>query len=471
MSHKNAVAKNNNRVLGSRAIYRLRFMKNFFGTDGIRASVDDARMSPLFVLRLGWAFGMTLNDRGISGSVLIAKDTRLSGYMLESALESGLSASGRDIKLLGPLPTPAVAFLLKTTQSAGAIVISASHNPFHHNGLKLFNELGEKIDAPFELEIEKWNEKEFYLPDPSNLGKAGRVVDAVERYIGHLVDSQTHVFNLSGMRLVFDGANGAAYRVGPMLLQRLNAEVHTNACSPDGLNINKNCGSTDVRQLREKVLQLRAHFGIATDGDADRLFMVDHLGQVYDGDKLLYALFKMQLKEGNFSGGLVGTVQSNYGLEKTVQAHDVPFIRTKVGDRYVLQELRQRDWQLGGESSGHLINRQLTECSDGLMIAICLLGYLKESGLSLAELIEDLRIMPATQINYPSKWLGSEEELLQTPALKTYLEDIDNNLHRVVIRPSGTEPVVRILIEGECEKDNKTHAESIAKIVGQIIAS
>ena len=446
-------------------------MSRYFGTDGIRAEVGSEAILPTVVVRLGWAFGMALNERGADGPVLIAKDTRLSGYMLESALESGLSAAGRDIKLLGPLPTPGTALLVQQAQAAGAIIISASHNPHNHNGLKFFGRDGHKLDESFQDEVEAWMGKDFYCPDAGKLGRAGRIVDAAERYVDHLISAQARVFNLSRMRLVFDGANGAAYRVGPQLLNRLKAKVHTVSCRPNGLNINHKCGSTSIKHLCRSVKRHNADYGIATDGDADRLFMVDGNGQIYDGDRLLYALFASLEARGEMKGGVVGTVQSNQGLEQAIIAAGYPFERSQVGDRHVCERLRQRGWLIGGEPSGHLVHMGMSSCSDGLLIAVHLLGFLDETCQSLAEITEPLTIMPSERINVEARWRGSEDDLRSQPELAALLNGSEVDNCRIVVRPSGTEDVVRILVEGANGQDNRRIADEIASIVSALVQS
>ncbi|MCA8838045.1 MAG: phosphoglucosamine mutase [Proteobacteria bacterium] len=446
-------------------------VKPLFGTDGIRAEVGSEKMLPPVVMRLGWAFGMVLNERQVEGPVFVAKDTRLSGYMLESALESGLSAAGRDIRLLGPLPTPAVSVLVKQMDAAGAVIISASHNPYNYNGLKFFGLDGCKLDSRFQRDIEKWTEKDFYCPDPSALGRASRIVDATERYVDHLISAQNRVFNLSRMRLIFDGANGAAYRAGPQLFRRLQAEVRALSCRPDGLNINRNCGSTSVSSLRREVLKRNAHYGIATDGDADRLYMVDQAGVIYDGDMLLYALCASLHQRQEMKGGVVGTVQSNQGLERGIKDLGYAFERTPVGDRYVCEHLRKNDWLIGGEPSGHLIHRGLADCSDGLLIAVHLLGFLQESSQTLADITEDLQIMPSLQVNIDGRWPGTEAQLLAQAPLRSYLESLDRDKYRVVVRPSGTEAVVRVLVESAQESENKKIIHQLEKIVSALIVT
>jgi phosphoglucosamine mutase len=423
-------------------------LKRYFGTDGIRSKVGSGAINPEFVLKLGWAAGKVFG-RGPGSKVIIGKDTRISGYMLESALESGLAAAGVDILLLGPMPTPAVAYLTQTFRADLGIVISASHNPYYDNGIKFFGADGKKISDDLELEIESYLSKQMTTIDSQLIGKASRVNDAPGRYIEfckHFFPART---SLTGLKLVVDCANGATYHIAPNVLRELGADVVELGVDPDGLNINANCGSTKPEILQKIVLVEQADLGIAFDGDGDRVLMVDHLGEIVDGDELLYIMTRYALMKKNNVPGVVGTVMSNLGLEQSIQALGLEFVRSAVGDRNVVYELQKRHWQLGGESSGHLINLECSTTGDGIIAALQVLAAIKCSELSLHELKSGMHKYPQKQFSVK---MAKRMEVEESPMLEAIVEKVALQLGstgRVLLRPSGTEAVMRIMIEGE----------------------
>lgn len=426
--------------------------RKYFGTDGIRGKVGDAPMTPDFVLRLGWAAGCVLAREGARASgergvVLIGKDTRVSGYMFESALEAGFSAAGVDIGLLGPVPTPAVARLVRELGAQAGVVISASHNPYFDNGIKFFSSEGRKLPDAVELEIEEQLARSFETVDSAALGKARRIEDAADRYVSYCRETVGGNLDLSGMRIAFDGANGAGYAVGPRLLGSLGAEVVTTGVSPDGLNINRDVGSTHIEALVELTKKTGAHVGVALDGDGDRLQMVDGSGRVFDGDELLYMIARHRHAEGRLRGPVVGTLMTNLAVELALQRAGIEFHRAKVGDRYVLEMLQQHGGELGGEGSGHLICLDKSTTGDGLVAALQVLEMLRSRGGSLADCLDGLEKYPQRLVNVRL----AERPRLDHPLIETAVRDAERMLGdagRVLLRPSGTEPVVRVMVEG-----------------------
>ncbi len=422
--------------------------KRYFGTDGIRGKVGTSPITPDFMLKLGWAAGKVFAREGRS-KIIIGKDTRISGYMFESALEAGLSAAGVDVLLLGPMPTPAIAYLTRTFHANAGIVISASHNPYYDNGIKFFSAQGTKLPDEIEHAIEAQLDLAMTTVDAAQLGKARRIEDAAGRYIEFCKGTVSSGLDLRGMKIVVDCANGATYHIAPKVFTELGAEVIEIASSPDGLNINEDCGATATRLLQTVVTAEQADLGIALDGDGDRVIMVDREGDQVDGDELLY-IITMQLKrEGLLEGGVVGTLMSNFGLEQSLKRAEVPFIRANVGDRYVMAALAEHDWSLGGESSGHLVCRHLTSTGDGIVAALQVLKAMVQNDLSLHALKADMNKMPQTMINVR---LTEKRDVVGLPAVQAAVADVEARLGdrgRVLLRPSGTEPLVRVMVEGD----------------------
>lgn len=422
--------------------------RNYFGTDGIRGEVGSHPITPEFALKLGWAAGRVLANGHQHAAVVIGKDTRISGYMFESAFEAGLSAAGIDVLLLGPMPTPAVAYITRTLHAAAGIVISASHNPFHDNGFKFFSAEGTKLDDTIELAIEAELEKPMTLVDSASLGKARRITDAAGRYIEFCKASFPNALDLKGLKIVVDCANGATYHVAPQVFEELGAEVIAIGNRPDGLNINVDCGSTHIAALQQKVKEVGADLGIALDGDGDRLIMVDRNGTPVDGDQILYIIAAQRHRDGALEG-VVGTLMSNLGLEHALEKLDIAFARAKVGDRYVMEQLRQRGWQIGGESSGHLICLDCTTTGDGIISALQVLAAMVAQGRGLEELTLGMRKYPQTMINVRH---DGTLVLDQATAITHAVAAVEAELQhrgRVLLRPSGTEPLVRVMVEGQ----------------------
>ena len=438
--------------------------KKYFGTDGIRGKVGESPIDPEFVLKLGWAAGKALTKDG-KRKVIIGKDTRISGYMFESALQAGLSAAGIEIRLLGPMPTPAIAYLTRTLHAGAGIVISASHNPYYDNGIKFFSSEGTKLPDALEKEIENLIEVPMTTVDSSELGKAKRIGDAGGRYIEFCKSTFPSNMELNGMKIVIDCGHGATYYVGPSVFKELGAEIIAIGVEPDGLNINSNCGSTKPKTLQEKVLQHEADLGIAFDGDGDRLIMVDNKGEVVDGDELIFIIAKARQKSGQLSGGVVGTLMSNFGMEIALKESDIQFKRAKVGDRYVLEMLRDNGWLLGGESSGHIICLDKTTTGDGIVSALQVMDAIITSGRTLHELKSGMRKYPQVMINVQvdQKVDIASNEIINKAVNKVQKKLGDNG--RVLLRPSGTEPVVRVMVEGRDPVEVDTLTRERADVV------
>lgn len=422
--------------------------RKYFGTDGIRGRVGEDPITPEFFLKLGWAAGKALCDGNSNSKVLLGKDTRLSGYMFESALEAGLSAAGVNTCLLGPVPTPAVAFLTRDLRADMGIVISASHNLYHDNGVKFFSATGQKLPDQIELKIEQQLQSTTAIKLASDkLGKVTRINDAATRYIEFCKNSFPQDLSLRGVKLVIDCANGAGYYVGPQVFRELGAEVLEISINPDGLNINEYCGATKPKTLQQIVLAEAADFGIALDGDGDRLIMVDHKGEIVDGDELLFIIAKYLHELGTLHGGVVGTEMSNFGLELAFKDAGIKFIRSQVGDRYVMNSLLQQKWLLGGESSGHIIYLNATTTGDGIVSALLVLTAMVMSGKSLHEVKCGMQKFPQKLINVTV----SNKDILLAPEVNAAYARANADLQnqgRVLLRPSGTEPVVRVMVEG-----------------------
>ena len=438
--------------------------RRYFGTDGIRGRVGAVPMTPDFVLKLGWAAGRVLVNDG-HPVVLIGKDTRISGYMLESALQAGLSAAGVNIRLLGPMPTPAVAYLTRTLRASAGIVLSASHNPYYDNGVKFFSGEGTKLPDEIERAIEAELDKELKTVDSASLGKAERVVDAAGRYIEFCKSTVPWGTRLHGLRIVVDCAHGATYHIAPDVLEELGAEVISIGVDPNGTNINADCGATAPQQLRNAVLSHQADIGIALDGDGDRLIMVDSRGEIVDGDEALGIMAWARHQQGGLQGGVVGTQMSNLGLEKALAGLGIPFRRSKVGDRYVLEMLQQEGWLLGGESSGHLICLDKQTTGDGIVSALQILAVMSEMDKPLHELKAFMRKFPQSLVNVP---IAGKVDLDNAPGIRQAVKDVETALGdrgRVLLRASGTEPLVRVMVEGEEAKTVHRLADQIAEAV------
>lgn len=438
-------------------------IRKYFGTDGIRGKVGEDPITPEFVLKLGWAVGKVLaNGRN---KVLIGKDTRISGYMLESALEAGLSAAGVDVHLLGPIPTPAIAFLTQDLNAQAGIVISASHNPYYDNGIKFFAHDGTKLADDIELQIESQLKQTIHTVDSAKLGKAIRVEDAKLRYVNFCKSTIPKSFQLEGLKIILDCANGATYNIAPALFSELGANLTLLGTKPNGLNINKDCGSTHLDILQKKVLSEKADLGIAFDGDGDRVLMVDNLGEIVDGDELLFLLAQHGVKKGHITGGVVGTAMSNLGLELAIKALGLDFIRTAVGDRYVNEALQNKNWQLGGESSGHIISRRLTKTGDGIIIALQVLEAIQTAGLSLHAAKKAMKKFPQVLINIP---VENPFVLINDISIKKAINKAEFLLKdngRILVRPSGTESVIRVMVEGSELSEVQTIAKELAEFV------
>ncbi len=444
--------------------------RKYFGTDGVRGRVGEAPITPDFVMKLGWAAGRVLARQGRDhGKVLIGKDTRISGYMFESALQAGLSAAGVDIHLLGPMPTPAIAYLTRTLHAQAGIVISASHNPYYDNGIKFFSAEGMKLADDIEHGIEAMLDEPMQTVDSDSLGKAVRVIDAAGRYIEFCKSTIPWKIEFKGLKLVVDCAHGATYHVAPSVFTELGAHVRTLGTAPDGLNINAGCGSTDTRALQQAVLEYGADVGIALDGDGDRVVMVDHRGEVVDGDELLYIIARERHQAQRLSGGVVGTVMSNLGLEHALKEYRIDFKRAAVGDRYVMELLQQSGWVLGGESSGHLICLDRTTTGDGIISALQVLAAMVNSGLSLHELKSGMTKYPQTMINVtlPQRMDVSQSEQVQNALRET--ESLLGDNGRVLLRPSGTEPLMRVMVEGVDARQVQELAEQLAEVVRDVV--
>lgn len=439
----------------------------YFGTDGIRGEVGSKCMNPELVLKLGWAVGCILAN-GPRKKVLIGKDTRISGYMFESALEAGLSAAGVDVCLLGPMPTPAIAYLTQTLRASAGIVISASHNLFEDNGIKFFSSEGEKLPDAMELAIEKQMQQPFQTVKSSLLGKATRIDDAPGRYIEFCKSTIPSLTRLSGLKIVVDCAHGATYHIAPDVFTELGADVITMSDKPDGFNINRACGSTDPEAMRQMVLQSNADIGISLDGDGDRVILSDAQGCLVNGDQILYIIAQDRQQRGILHGGVVGTLMSNFGLEKAIRAMGVEFVRAQVGDRYVLETLKEKDWKIGGEPSGHLVCLDKTTTGDGIIAALQVLAIMVKKDKKLADLTQNITLFPQSLVNLKTE---HAIQLAQDTRVLRAVDALDaalKNEGRVVLRPSGTEPVLRVMVEGMDRRQVQAYAEELSKEISTI---
>ncbi|MCG3470610.1 phosphoglucosamine mutase [Xenorhabdus bovienii] len=441
--------------------------RKYFGTDGIRGKVGDSPITPDFVLKLGWAAGKVLARHG-SRKIIIGKDTRISGYMLESALEAGLAAAGLSASFTGPMPTPAVAYLTRTFRAEAGIVISASHNPYYDNGIKFFSIDGTKLPDNVEEAIEAEMEKPLTCVESAELGRANRIVDAAGRYIEFCKGTFPSEQSLNGLKVVLDCANGATYHIAPNVLRELGANVVTIGCEPNGININEECGATDVRLLQKRVQEEQADVGLAFDGDGDRIIMVDHLGQKVDGDQILYIIAREALRQGQLRGGAVGTLMSNMGLELALKQLGIPFERAKVGDRYVLEKLQEKGWRLGAENSGHVILLDKTTTGDGIVAGLQVLSAMVRNNMSLHDLCSGMKLLPQILVNV--RFTGDNNPLQSEPVLEAVksVEAELNGRGRVLLRKSGTEPLIRVMVEGEDEELVTALAHRIADAVKKI---
>ncbi|KKW50150.1 phosphoglucosamine mutase [Pantoea ananatis] len=438
--------------------------RKYFGTDGIRGKVGESPITPDFVLKLGWAAGKVLARHG-SKKIIIGKDTRISGYMLESALEAGLAAAGLSAAFTGPMPTPAIAYLTRTFRAEAGIVISASHNPFDDNGIKFFSAEGTKLPDDVEEAIELEMEKPLTCVESAQLGRASRIVDAAGRYIEFCKGTFPSELSLSGLKIVVDCANGATYHIAPNVLRELGATVIAVGVQPDGMNINKACGATDLRMLQERVVAEKADIGLAYDGDGDRIMMVDHLGEKVDGDQILYIIAREGLRQGQLRGGVVGTLMSNMGLELALKQLGIPFVRAKVGDRYVLEKMQEKGWRLGAENSGHVILLDKIATGDGIVASLQVLTAMVRNHMSLHDLCTGMKMLPQVLVNVR---FAGEHDPLESDAVKAVAEDVEKALAgkgRVLLRKSGTEPLIRVMVEGEDETQVTALANRIADAV------
>ncbi len=445
-------------------------MKKYFGTDGIRGKVGEYPITADFLLKLGWATGKVFADEG-HGFVLVGKDTRISGYMFESALEAGLASAGVDTHLLGPMPTPGIAYLTRTLRAKAGIVISASHNPYYDNGIKFFSVQGTKLPDELEHKIEKYLDMPLTTVQSSQLGKAKRLEDAAGRYIEFCKSTIPSWFDFKGMKIVVDCAHGSAYHIAPHVFSEIGAEVITIGTDPDGLNINENCGATKPDELAAAVLEHQADFGIALDGDGDRVIMVDNNGIIVDGDELIYIIAKSRQQQNQLSGPVVGTLMSNLGMEHALKKLDITLLRGNVGDRYVMELLAQHNGILGGEGSGHIICLDRTTTGDGIVAALQVMAEILTSGKSLAELKSGMEKYPQVLVNVRVDRKVNLDELESVQKAVKMIEDQLGDSGRVLLRASGTEPLVRVMVEGVDENIVTNCANSLAEDVKKAIAA
>jgi phosphoglucosamine mutase len=438
--------------------------RQYFGTDGIRGAVGVAPITPDFVLKLAHAVGRVLRQTEAKPTVMIGKDTRISGYMLESALESGFNSAGVDVVLLGPLPTPGVAYLTRAMRASLGVVISASHNPFEDNGIKFFSAQGAKLSDAWELAVEAMLQEPPVWASSADLGKTTRLEDAAGRYIEFAKSTFATDLTLKGLKIVVDGAHGAAYHIGPKVFHELGAEVVSIGCAPDGLNINKDVGATHPEALIQAVHAHAAHYGIALDGDADRLQFVDSTGRLFNGDEVLYMMVCERLDRGEKVPGAVGTLMTNMAVELALKERGVQMVRAKVGDRYVLEELEKHGWLLGGEGSGHLLALDKHSTGDGIISALQVLQAVQRSGKTFAQILDGLTLFPQVLLNLRLK----PGQVWKSPQLDAMVKTVEaelGNTGRVLIRPSGTEPLVRVMVEARDAVQAKACAQRMVDVI------
>ncbi|WP_338725441.1 phosphoglucosamine mutase [Shewanella baltica] len=445
--------------------------RKYFGTDGVRGKVGEFPITPDFAMKLGWAAGTVLASSGTK-EVLIGKDTRSSGYMLESAMEAGFSAAGVNVALIGPMPTPAVAYLASTFRADAGVVISASHNPFYDNGIKFFSNSGTKLNDAQELEIEALlekalNQNAMQCVASEKLGKVRRIDDAAGRYIEFCKGTFPNHLSLTGFKIVVDSAHGAAYHIAPNVYRELGAEVISINDKPNGVNINDHCGATHLDSLQTAVMVHEADLGIALDGDADRVMFVDHNGHIVDGDEILFILAQAAHSKGEMTGGVVGTLMSNLGLELALKQMEIPFVRAKVGDRYVVEQLKATGWQLGGEGSGHILSLQHASTGDGIVASLQVLKAVLESQKSLSEIKAGMTKLPQVLINVRLATADADSILAKSSVQQAVIkaEGILGDRGRVLLRKSGTEPLIRVMVESTDNIMTQTQAEYIADAV------
>ncbi len=444
-------------------------MKQYFGTDGIRGTVGIPPITPDFILKLGWATGRVLANDHNKNKILIGKDTRISGYMFESALQAGLSAAGMDIRLLGPMPTPAIAYLTRTFHAVAGIVISASHNPFQDNGIKFFSGNGTKLPDEIELAIEAEMAKEMKTVASDRLGKAERIDDAAGRYIEFCKSTIPFDANLKSLKIVIDCANGATYHVAPNVFRELGANVEVIGAQPNGLNINTGYGATQPQALQTAVLYQNADLGIALDGDGDRVLMVDAKGEIVDGDELLFIIAKDRQQNNQLQGAVVGTVMSNFGLEQAFKKQGIAFERAAVGDRHVIKMLQQQGGNLGGEASGHIVCLDRTTTGDGIITALQVLEVIVKTGLPLHVLKSGIQKYPQVMINVP---IDSQIDIMSQQSVQTAVTTAEQQLQengRILLRSSGTEPLIRVMVEGTNKQQVEMIAHQLAEAVKQAV--
>jgi phosphoglucosamine mutase len=444
--------------------------KAFFGTDGVRGRVGEYPITPDFMLKLGWAAGRVFAKEGSQHNVLIGKDTRISGYMFESALEAGLSAAGVNTQLLGPMPTPAIAYLTRTFRARAGIVISASHNPYYDNGIKFFSQDGMKLPDEVEWEIEAQLDQPMTTVESSRLGKATRIEDAAGRYIEFCKSTVPSSVDFNGYKLVVDCAHGSTYHVAPPVFRELGAEVIKIGAQPNGLNINEGVGATKPEKLRQTVLAERADFGIALDGDGDRLIMVDEQGAIVDGDELVYIIARSRLSLGLLRGPVIGTLMSNLGMEHALEDLGVVLKRAAVGDRYVMEMMQHYESVLGGESSGHIICRDRTSTGDGIVAALQVMAEMRHSGKTLGELKQGMEKYPQKLVNVKIREKVNIDEIHSVMAVKAEVERELGDTGRVLLRSSGTEPLIRVMVEGREEGQVESLAKRLAEAVSEALA-
>ncbi|QHB16642.1 MULTISPECIES: phosphoglucosamine mutase [Mannheimia] len=439
--------------------------RKYFGTDGVRGEVGSFPITPEFALKLGWAAGKVLATQGTK-KVLIGKDTRISGYMLESALEAGLTSAGLDAVFVGPMPTPAVAYLTRTFRAEAGIVISASHNPYYDNGIKFFSSVGEKLPDEVEETIEAMLDEPMDCVDSKSLGRASRINDAAGRYIEFCKSTFPSELSLEGYKIVVDCANGATYHIAPNVMRELGAEVIEIGTKPDGLNINEKCGATDIKALQKVVVEAGADVGLAYDGDGDRLIMVDSLGNKVDGDQILFILAREALRSGTLQGGVVGTLMSNMSLELALKQLAIPFSRANVGDRYVLEQLKEKGWKLGGENSGHIIVLDKNTTGDGVIASLQVLAAMVSHKLSLNDLTKAVPLFPQVLLNV--RFEKGAANPLESDEVKAVAAGVEKRLAgkgRILLRKSGTEPLIRVMVECEDAQLAQSCAKEIVEAV------
>ena len=443
-------------------------VRKYFGTDGIRGTVGQHPITADFMLKLGYAAGKVLTrDTKVKKRVLIGKDTRVSGYMFEAALESGLIAAGVNVDMLGPMPTPAIAYLTRAFRASAGIIISASHNPVADNGIKFFSADGYKLPDEVELEIERLIDEPLTTNDSFNLGKARRINDATGRYVEFCKGSLPSQFNLTGLKIVLDCANGATYNAAPKVFKELGAQVITMANEPNGFNINDQCGSTYMEGVCARVVEEKADFGIALDGDGDRVLFSDANGEIVDGDELIYIIAQHRHQSAVGCNGVAGTLMSNLGMELALKDLGIPFLRTKVGDRYVVEALKENGWKLGGEGSGHVLCSDLNTTGDGIVAALQVIRAISDSGKTLAELKTGMQKFPQIMINVR---LAEKVDISNNSAINSAVADAEKKLAgrgRVLLRPSGTEPLIRVMAEGDDQALVEQQVQAIARVVEQ----